>query len=979
LRRWGPTLLACLGLLAAVPAAARAQPADAPVATRQGLGPAGAPEQAQLFNPDDLLLFEVTADGRPLAEALPAYSVLSGVYLPLGELTRLLELAIVVDPNQGRAEGWVLSEGRTLRLDPASRTAEVDGRQVTFSPEDAALAQGELFVRAELLEKLLPLRLKADVRSLVLEVVPTEPLPFRARLERESRRQRLGLGRPAAEDQTFIHTPYALFSPPAVDLVVSGQHDSEGFRPRYDIRAAGDLAFAGLQAFLAGEDSGPTEARILLERKDPDRRTALIPGLSRISLGDTYTPSLPLGVRSVGGRGLAFTTEDFQEIGAFDQIDLRGELETGWEVELYIDEVLRASQKEADTGQYEFTDVPLVVGLNVIRLVFYGPQGERREEVRRLQVGGGGVRQGELLAKFGIVEEGVPVIDFSEAAVADEDEDLHLAKLRPPELPYGRRGLRAAGQIAYGLSPGAAVSAGYAHFRDLEDQPVSQVVLGASTSVKGFATQLNLAGDDGGGTGASLGFAGRIGHVALVARHAEFSGGFLDEASSRAAVLEPPLRSTSLTLDSVINLGRRSLPTGVRITRDEFTEGAVHLLATGRASASLRGFLVSGTVRYENQEDALRSESRLGAVVTASGLINDRWRVRATAAWDRDAYAAVTLDRQWGAGHALRLGLAQRWGDYPSTTVQASHVWRLRHVDVSLFGGYATAAGEARIGLQISTGLAFDGRAYRMVGPGAAAGGGMSVHAFVDSDGDGRWRPGEPAAAGLRIQGARRATTTDESGRALITGLGDGARASVRFDTSTVEDPYLATPPPRLVIVPRPGRVAVAAFPLQQTGEVEIAVGLARDGEPARPLSAVRLQLLDASGKVAAEGRTEFDGALVLSGLRPGAYVVRIHPEQAAALGLVLDQRVSVTVPAGGGYVGQIAAQVRLGPPGGLAAAAPTPVAAQELGTHRAGGAAERPRSPLQRIRSLGRGFARLLAPLNPFRQVQTAALSPAP
>lgn len=969
--------MACLGLLSAVPAFARADAADAPIATRQSLASSGVDDEQQLFTPDDLLLFEVEAEGRLVTDALPAYSALSGVYLPLGELARMLELAIVVDPHHARAEGWVLREERIFRLDVVARTARAGGRELRLGPQDAALAQGEIYVRTEILEELLPLRLKADVRSLLLDVSATEPLPFQARIEREARRQRLGFGRRGeGRDQTFIETPYALFTPPAVDLVVSGQQDSEGFRPRYDVRAAGDLAFAGFQGFVAGDDAGLTEARILLERKDPHRRSALIPGLSRISLGDTYTPSLPIGARSAGGRGIAFTTEDFQEIGAFDQIDLRGELETGWDVELYVDGVLRASQKEADTGQYEFRDVPLVVGLNVVRLVFYGPQGERREETRRLQVGGGGVRRGELLVKFGLVDEGVPVIDVG-ADAAWDDHDLSDGMDPDAREPFlQRKGLRAAGQLAYGVAAGTAVSAGFASFHDFEGNPVRQATIGANAALAGFAAQVDVAADEAGGSGASVGFAGRLRDVAVVARHAEFSGGFLDEGGSYGA-LEPVVRSTSLNLDYVLGVGSRSLPTGFRLNREEFADGAVHLLGTARASTSVGRFLVSGTVRYESERDDRGADDQLGAAVTASGLIDDRWRVRATAAWDRDAFAAVTLDRQWGHGHALRLGFAHRWGDYPATTFQASHVWRLRHVDVSLFGGYATADGEARFGIQVSTGLAFDGRAYRMVGPGAAAGGGMSVFAFVDSDGDGRWRPGEAPVPGLRVQGSRGAAATGDDGRALVTGLGDGARASVQMDTASIEDPYLAAPPSLLVIVPRPGRVAVAAFPLQQTGEVEIAVALVREGEPSRPLSAVRLQLTDRAGQVVAEGRTEFDGALILSGLRPGAFVLRIDPEQAAALGLALDPSASVVVPPGGGFIGQVAAQVRLGAPSGLAAAPPAPIPAQTLETQRAGAAeAARPHPALQRLGRLGRGIARLLAPLNPFRRIQTAALA---
>ncbi|MDX9998081.1 MAG: hypothetical protein RBS50_08980 [Phenylobacterium sp.] len=935
MRGCGAILLLGLGLLIA-PAAARAD--AAPIATRPALAVAG---QAQPFTEDDLLLLEVSAGGRLLAEALPAYAAPAGVYLPLGELARLLEIAVAVDPNRARAEGWVLSEERRFRLDLLAAEAEAAGRGWSLAPEDAVLAQGEIWVRPDRLADWLPLKLKADVRSLTLAIEALEPLPFQARLEREARRQRLELGgRSAARAETFVPTPYVAFSPPAVDVTVSAAREAENMRTRYDLRLAGDLAWAGLQAFVTGDGNGGlTQARVLLERKDPERRMALVPGISRVSLGDTYTPSLPLGPRSAGGRGLSLTTEDFQEIGAFDQIDLRGDLERDWEVELYVDDVLRGSRKEEGAGEYAFEDVPLMVGLNVIRLVFYGPQGERREEVRRLHVAGDAVRQGEWLVRFGAVDEGASVIAFHDDPQGEGDHLLDVGD-RPRRLA-GPRGLRAVGHLAYGVAPGASLSAGLASFHDLVGRTHTQAGVGAGASVLGFAAQANLAADDGGGTAASLGVAGRIGRVALVARHAEFSGGFLDEGGGYMRVLEPSRRSSTLSVDTTLKLGRRPLPVGLRVSRDEFAGGDAHLLATGRASTSLGRFLLSGAVRYEREDKAARGDGRVSGLITASGLIDDHWRVRATAAWDQDAVATVSLDRRWGEANALRLGLSHRWGDHAATMLQASHVWRLRNLDLSLFGGWSGADGETRIGVQLATALVFDGERYRRAPPGAAAGGAMRVHAFLDADGDGRWRPGEAPAAGLGVRGGRRVAETDAEGRALITGLGDGARAAVQIDASAVEDPYVTTPPPRLVFVPRPGRVAEAAFPLQQTGEVVIEVALHQDGEPPRPLSAVRLQVVDAAGAVAAEGRTAFDGALVVGGLRPGDYRLRIDPEQAATLGLTLNAAPAIHIPREGGFVGEVAAAVRLGATSILADTAPEPPQ-PALGQDRAGSAPER-------------------------------------
>ena len=58
---------------------------NGPDVPTQGAGVAPA-----LFNDDDLLIFSVTADKVDLSDGLSGYSSRAGVYLPLGELTRLL-------------------------------------------------------------------------------------------------------------------------------------------------------------------------------------------------------------------------------------------------------------------------------------------------------------------------------------------------------------------------------------------------------------------------------------------------------------------------------------------------------------------------------------------------------------------------------------------------------------------------------------------------------------------------------------------------------------------------------------------------------------------------------------------------------------------------------------------------------------------------------------------------------------------------
>lgn len=102
-------LLAGLMLLPAFPPAAVAAPMPA--------------------SEDNLVLLEVRLGKQILSDAVNGYEIGREVLLPLGELARLLTLAIRVAPGEGRASGYILSEDRAFSLDVPGRVLEIAGRR----------------------------------------------------------------------------------------------------------------------------------------------------------------------------------------------------------------------------------------------------------------------------------------------------------------------------------------------------------------------------------------------------------------------------------------------------------------------------------------------------------------------------------------------------------------------------------------------------------------------------------------------------------------------------------------------------------------------------------------------------------------------------------------------------------------------------------------------------------------------------------
>ncbi|WGM31852.1 hypothetical protein [Brevundimonas sp. NIBR11] len=849
----------------------------------------------QPFSADDLLFMEVTADGYQLAETMNVYGSRGGVYVPLGEFSRVLDFAVGVFPAEGRAEGWFGSRETEVSIDLRRHQAVVGSVVTEFEPGQAAIYDGDIYLRTDLLEEILPLRLRADVNAQTLTVMPTQPLPFQERLAREQRAAGLGL-EPAEVQATRIEIPYQMFSPPAFDVNLGGQIARDGINQSrsFDIRAAGDLAYAGFQGFLGSDQDGELNtARVLFERKDPGGRALGPLGATRAGIGDVFTPSMAIGAGSVSGRGAYYTSAPLEALDLSTPLDLRGELPLGEDVELYVNEVLQATQASATQGWYEFLDVPLTFGLNTIRLVFYGPQGQTREQVRRVNFGTGQVAAGTFVMRLGAVEQYRPVFDIGGPLPDTEAGPVRLSAL-----------------FEYGLSPTLTLSGGAARYTPRGREARSVGLAGLRSSIGSVAAQIDVALDDQGGQAANLGLAGRPFGLSFVGRHSEYRGDFVDETRQFGLTEGVSLRrATDLRLDAQMRFGLADLPLSLDVRRVERTDQTDRFTAEARTSAPIDRYYVSTSLSYESEGMVGWRRDRLVGALDIATLIAARAQLRGGVSYELGPEAQLeaayaNLDFPVFETGAVRLGVIRALGETDATTLQASALYRAPRFDVSLTTAYETANGEWTVGLQFGFGFGFDpfSRRYRVTRPGVSSGGSAALEAFVDADGDGLKGDDEAAVSKVMLEAPSGAVVTGIDGQVIAAGLGDGAGVRMRVNLEGLDDPFLVGPMAAVEVVPRPGRTAVIAYPMQITSEAEVTVRLRR-GDEARTLAAVDLRLVPVAGGEPIAARTDHSGTAFIEGLRPARYRVELDPEQAQTLGLSLEGAPEVVAPADGGFI----------------------------------------------------------------------------
>lgn len=893
MKRWAALTLPLL-------AAAQAYAQEAPPAAAVNAPPVDALAEAEV------LLFEVTLDRGTLSDSLQAYSLDGNVLLPMGELGRLLDLALEVRPRERQIIGRVLQ--RPLLLDIASRTARVDTRSLEIGPGDAVAGLTDIYLSAKLIERLLPLRVAVDNEGLIIALTATEQLPIQAKLERLNRLRGLRPDVETSEDVLWVESTPGMLSVPAFDVALDTSLESAEpqFRRRYDVRVGADVLYTGFQGYVGSDERGrPSTSRFVFERRDREGDLLGPVGATQFAVGDVYTPSLAVGARSVGGRGVTLSTAPLEQTSVFDRVDLRGELPIGFDVELYINDILRSGQQTPVQGRYEFLDVPLVRGVNVIRIVSYGPRGERFEETRVINVAGGALPQGKFTVDVGVVQQDKPLIDLR----------------RGGRLVGGGEGeLRASLGVAYGLTAGTTLLAGAAQFTPREGPERRLGTVGIRTSLAGFAMQIDGAYDDDGGKAIALGAAGTLLGVSSVVRHAEYRGGFVDEALPTGGDSMGLRRHSEATMDfSVGPVVGLTFPVSLRAQRDEFADGRVATIGGLRFSSSTSNVLFSAGFDVDvTQIPDARNLERLVGNFAASTFAGGVWQLRGTVDYEIlpsfDIRAvALTVDRDLSDRASLRFGIGHAFGaDDDNTTLQAASVFRLPFADLSLASEYTTPTDDWRVALQMAFGLVFDPfrRQYDMTRPGAGVGGNAALQAFIDRDANDRYDPqiDEPVA-NVRISAGRNDVTTDEEGRALLPALGYAVTTRLRLDLDGIDNPYVSSPPQTVEFMPRPGSVARIYYPLRPVGEVLARVQFRDAGGRLTGLSAVKVRAVR-DGAEPVEASTEFDGTVVFDRLPAGRYRLELDPEQSARLAMKLTAPITFEIASDGGFVPDVIATV---------------------------------------------------------------------
>ena len=866
---------------AAVPTMPVAPPVSAPPVST--VSPAATALPLPRADAPNLVLLEVQLDEHVLAEAITTYQVGRATFLPLGELARLLTLAIRTQPGQGRAEGFVLSEARSFSLNVAQARVTLAEQTQGFDPALVRLQSDDIYVASTLLSRWLPLDFEVNLSSLTLRVRPRERLPLQARLERERKGARAGAGTTGYEDPGYPRQdlPYRLLGVPFIDQTFgTGLQTGNGSRQtsaNYTAYLTGDLLGMESALFVSSTKQDPSpDVRFTLARHDPDagllgplraRSVMFGSGVSVPSVAN-ISGSSPSGK----GYGLTLSNRLVTQPTSFDRHTLRGDLPPGWDVELYFNEGLVGFQTSRADGRYSFDDQPLAYGPNEFRLVFHGPLGQQRVE-----------RQSFLLE-----QSSTPPGAFYYNLAQHQD---------------GAGQLRSVAQFEWGLNKNLAGTGGFVRLPGMAGSNSADGQLYTNLGLRAFWQSFIFSSDfvrsPNGGWLNESGLKTRVGGVAMSYSHTLLR----DFSSELFSLSADPLRTRDkVRLDGAIPAGfLPRLPVTLELQREQFQSGRKNLALTGRVAAYVNQTSVANQLTWQTSggntsaSGALQLSRRVGAI-GLSGQLGYSLKPQA-----KLETIALSGNQRLGEAYLLNLGLVRSVSSR-ETLLTAGLNKSLGSYGLGLSASYSSR-GAFAVGLQLFIATSREPRQgrWRFDALPNADSGATSVRVFLDANANGVMDAGEEPIenVALTVNGSRAPARTDAAGIALLNRLPIRQQVDIAVDTQTLEDPYWVPLRKGVRLVPRPGRVAELDFPVILTSEIDGTVYLV-EKTARRGIGDVTIELLDPQRKVVTTTKSSSDGYYIIAAVAQGRYHLRVSPAQLKQFDLIdPGERIITILPDG--------------------------------------------------------------------------------
>lgn len=783
------------------------------------------------------------------------------VMVSLSDFFHVAQFAIEVKPADGIAEGWYIKKNQTFRLDAKALTAKVQGKEFKLSEGDVSVEETDILVRSKVLENLFDFESEVYLASQFMDVVSKQKWPALEKLERLHREGRKYLPPPVLPRQDI---PYRYADVPNAYISTSRgfKRDGDGnigHSASYRIETDGDL-LGHTARILASGSFDPRlkkvdSARAVFGRKSEKPDLLGWMGAHEYEFGDVNGG---VGIRATNRN--PYTTSDPTTV-------IEGDMTQGWDAELYRGDQYMASISNSD-GTYKFDDVPLSGGVNVFKILKYGPQGEVDEEEITIY------SQPHLRG----IEGGLYGVSVVAAAT-----DLWR---RNPKESVDKYTPVVDADYQWGLNDTTSMKATLSTSQQQREQKTFPGI-GIASYLYGTFLNANMTADVDGSYTASAtarrsiyGQSVSAGATYAAEDYGSISGTEVPGKYSLSAAARGPLPYLP---------GTYALNTSYQ----EDEAGKVRMKNRVGLSTRAAGLGLSTSVEQDIAKTNGKSDETFnGSTFVTGNLWRANWRAGADYHIAPDGWSMEQYSLNVTRGIAKDIsGYLELQNDPAAdlTSGKAAVVWNGKYSRVTPSVSYDSANNLTAL-LTSNFGVSYDSYTKDIVvrGKDYSKYGGVSAFVYLDRDGDNTFSDGDDPIQDAIVQAVHSHTagTTDEKGEAFLFDLPANLITDVRLDEFSFFDPYMVPGTEGVSVMPRPGRETRIEFPVHNGGEMDGSVFVQPKNGKARSLRNIHVYLYDMDGRLAKSALTSFDGFYLFQKIHPGKYYLVVDESDAKNFGL---------------------------------------------------------------------------------------------
>ncbi len=822
--------------------------------------------QTNVLPEGEELLFQAYLPGRLALEGIVFGRVENAeVLFSFNDIIDALELPITLNAQTGIAQGWYIREHKKFWMDVGAGVVETDLGSFRLSSK-FKIENGDVLMPLSEFAPWFDFDLRADVSSLEVFIASAQELPIEERLKRSKR----DIGKNAREPAVLPRggEEYQLVDAPLVDVLTNSTYNRSGSgggsdrrKSNMSINASGDLAYGtfSTQIQLNNEDKVTNiRANYKQESLDPDLLGSL--KARSFEVGDVLSTRLPLGSNVGQEFGVRVTNVDPLRATTNPSTSISGVTFPGWDVELYRENQIVGFQTVGQDGFYLFNNVDLFHADNAFRIVFYGRQGEVREEeifvpvdIKRLSETGG-------VYDVSLTLDGKQTYKKQTGSKDDDEGALNVAAFY--EVP---------------IKDGTAVSAGFKS-RQIDGDRRSVLYGGLSTTVSQTLLNADIAMDDQGKLSAELVARRELGKhefyntLAWVGENFEAGGGLQKNAGS----FQERFRAVGPLPFMIGSRPRYS----VNMNYTNKTDGVKSVLSSVGFNTALKKFNLNEQINYFTSSSL--EEDQISSLTSLSGVYGSN-RLRLISDYEikpdpnlRRVVASLT--RNLNPDLEVKFELERRI-DPALTESLAQLNWQAGFARISPSVRY-NSENDFFAGLSTRFGLAYEkqkGR-VRSFDQTVSHSGGASAFVFLDENGDGEFNEGEQGLQNVMVRalqnGGRK--KTDENGIALFTNMRELLLTDIFVDEDSLEDPYWIPGFKGVSILPREGYVAQVQFPIHIAGEIDGVIYAKKPDGSSVPLRNVPVRLYDEKGVSVQTVVSDITGFYLFTRVAPGRYLMLV-------------------------------------------------------------------------------------------------------